>query len=459
MNGSKSRARCRVLRPMTPRRVRVAALLVLTISCDMAAQTASEHEALPDAWKIALAVDRRIRATRQLTDSAVHTLVAAKAARLPTMNLEGGYTALSHAPAIIVDFPPLIVPGLQAPLSLPVDRFSAGQVRSWAYKASASLPLYTSGGIGEGIAAAGAQVNAARAEEVALELEIKLRVAEAYVGVLRATRLEEVVESEVRNLSAQAADAANLFEQGVAAKNDELAAGVALADARQRRIQAANALDSARAVYNRLLDRPLDYPATLEEPSLPPVDGDLATLTARAVARRPEISALADQADAHVHSAASLLAITRPQASAGGGYSYQQNDFQVYPGFWSAGLSVRWCVFDGGVSRADAAAARSQADAAISRRDDVRSIVTLEVRQAWLEGESAAQRVQVAREAIAQAEENLRVARDRYTAGVGIATEVLDAETLRTRTYTNAASASYDRLLALLRLRRAVGDL
>jgi outer membrane protein len=436
-----------------------AALLLLMMSSDARAQTASAPETLSDAWKIALAVDRRVRATRQLTDSALDMLAAAKAARRPTMNLDGGYTALSHAPSTIVDLPPLIVPGLEAPLRVPFDQLSVGQPRSWSYKASASLPLYTSGRIGEGVATANAQLNVARADEAVTALEIKLRVAEAYVHVLRATRLLEVTDSEETSLSAHAADAANLVEQGVTAKNDQLAAQVALADAQQQRLQAANVLDGARAAYNRLLDRSLDYAVTLEEPSLGTVDGDLATLTARAMARRPEIAAASHQADASAHHAANLATLTRPQASVGGGYSYQENQYQLYPGFWSVAVNVRWTVFDGGVTRAEAAATRSQADAAMSRRDDVRSIVTLEVRQAWLDVVSAEQRVHVARAAIELAEENLRIARDRYTAGVGIATEVLDAETLRTRSAMNAASAAYDHLLGLLRLRRAVGEL
>jgi outer membrane protein TolC len=432
---------------------------VLITASEARAQTAPVEETLADAWRIALAVDRRGQASRQLTESALHALDAANAARLPTMSVEGGYGALSHAATTLVDIPPVIVPGLAAPLRLPFDRLTFGQDRSWSFGADALLPLYTAGRIGERIAAAHADVNRTRADETATVLDVKLSVADAYIEVLRSTRLLAVVESEVKGLTAHAADAANLVDQGVAARNDQLSAEVALADARQRRIQAANAVDGAYAAYNRLLDRSLDARSTLQEPALAASDEDLATLTARAVAGRPDIAALAEEADAYVHRAGSLLAAARPQVFATGGYAYQENRYQLYPGLWSVGLHISWKVFDGGVSRADAASARGQADAATTRRDDLRSNVALQVRQAWLTIMSADERVRVTQDAIAQAEENLSVARDRYTAGVGIATEVLDAETLRTRSYTNAALASYDRILALLRLRYAVGDL
>lgn len=92
-------------------------------------------------------------------------------------------------------------------------------------------------------------------------------------------------------------------------------------------------------------------------------------------------------------------------------------------------------------------------------RHDAESLIALEVRQRWLELETARQRVQFARQAIAQADENLRVARGRYQQQVGTNTEVLDAETLRVQAYTNLFDSSYQAVLAGLRLRCAVGSL
>ena len=61
--------------------------------------------------------------------------------------------------------------------------------------------------------------------------------------------------------------------------------------------------------------------------------------------------------------------------------------------------------------------------------------------------------------AIDQAEENVRVVQDQYEKGQGTNTEVLDAETLRTLSHSNCFNAVYDAVLAVFRLRRAVGTL
>ena len=86
-------------------------------------------------------------------------------------------------------------------------------------------------------------------------------------------------------------------------------------------------------------------------------------------------------------------------------------------------------------------------------------MIALEVRQKWLDLQTAMHRVEAVRQATAQAEENLRVARDRYQHQVGTNTEVLDAETLRLQAYTNFYNSTYEAVLADLRLRRAIGNL
>lgn len=106
-----------------------------------------------------------------------------------------------------------------------------------------------------------------------------------------------------------------------------------------------------------------------------------------------------------------------------------------------------------------AGAVERQAAALAEQREDLASVIGLQVRQAWLDVEEAAKRVEVTRSAIAQAEENLRVVRDRYADGLSTHSEVLDAETLRANSEANHAAARYDAALAGPRLKRAVGDL
>ena len=90
---------------------------------------------------------------------------------------------------------------------------------------------------------------------------------------------------------------------------------------------------------------------------------------------------------------------------------------------------------------------------------DLESKVALEVRQDWLDLHESRERIAVTEQAVEQAEENLKVARNLYKAGLVTHTEVLDAVRLRTSTTSNHDTAVYDADLAGLRLRRSLGEL
>lgn len=404
-------------------------------------------ESLQQAWDTALSVDRGLKASRESTAAAASLLEAAKSARLPNVALEAGYTALGETPAAKVDF---FGQSLQMPLA---------QKDSAAYRAMATLPLYTGGRITRGIDAATAGLDAARLGESADAQNLKLRVADAYVSVLRAGRMLKVAESHVTSLEAHARDVGNLHEQGMVAKSDLLSVRVALADANQRKLQVANGLDLARAAYNRLLGRPLDQPVTLDDLSPEATRAQFPVLTERVLERRSELAALAQQIEAMRHQAAAVRGETAPQVALSGGYGYQENRYQVHQGQWMVTLGVKWNLFDGGVAGHRASAVERQAAALTEQRDELASIIALQVRQTWLDVEETRKRLIVTQSAIAQAEENLLVARDRYANGLSTHTEVLDAETLRTGSESNHANALSDAALAGLRLKRATGEL
>jgi outer membrane protein TolC len=404
-------------------------------------------ESLQQAWDTALGVDRGLKASRESSAAATSLLEAAKSARLPNVALEAGYTALGETPAARVDF---FGQSLQMPLA---------QKDSAAYRAMATLPLYTGGRITRGIDAATAGMDAARLGETADAQNLKLRVADAYVSVSRAGRMLKVAESHVTSLEAHARDVGNLHEQGMVAKSDLLSVRVALADARQRQLQVANGLDLARAAYNRLLGRPLDQPVALDDLSPETAQEPLPALSERALTQRSELAALARQIEAMRHQAAAVRGETAPQVALSGGYGYQENRYQVHQGQWMVTLGVKWNLFDGGVAGHRASAVERQATALTEQRDELASVIALQVRQTWLDVEETRKRLIVTQSAIAQAEENLLVARDRYANGLSTHTEVLDAETLRTGSESNHANALSDAALAGLRLKRATGDL
>jgi len=422
----------------------------VTIACilNLFLASAASSETLEEAWKTALEADNRLQASRKNTESLKQTLEATQSARLPSLSFESAYTILNESPAAVVHMP-----------NIPLKSLSMSEDKSLSYKTMVTLPVFTSGRISQSIDAASSGMNAAIQDEIKTKLDLKMNVAESYFTVLRTKRWVEVAESNVSSLSSHVKDVTHFYSEGMITKNDLLAAQVSFSDARQRLTQAQNILNIAQASYNRLLGRHLDSEVTLDDISAEPLRPDIEALTAQALVKRPELISLSEQAESFRHQAGSVRASSCPQLALAGGYSYQQNKYQVYEDLWSATVNLRWDLFDGGISRHNANALLQKAEALRNLRDDAASAVALQVRQASLDVEETQKRIEVTKEATAQADENLRVTRDRYREGVGTNTEVLDAETLRVRSYTNYYNALYDAVTAKFRLRYATGDL
>ncbi|HET9693537.1 MAG TPA: TolC family protein [Steroidobacteraceae bacterium] len=424
-------------------------LRVAVVAAALLAAAVVRAENLADAWALALQQDNALAAVRSQADATTLDAAAARAQRWPTLAVSGSYTQLDDSPAF--EFAGL-------PLALP-ELFEDDAVVMGA--ASLTIPLFTSGRISSSIAAAEARRRGAGAQLTAATADLKLAVADAYVAVLRARRALAVARSNVQSLESLQHDTSSMYERELVPRNELLAAQVALADAKQNEVRAANAAEVALAAYNRHLGEPMTRPVDLEESVAASVElpGSLEALTEQARARRTELAMLDAQAEAYGQMARTERSRSLPQVALSGGYQYLENQFLDDETVGMAGIGVQWALFDGGQARKRAAALERTRRATEQQRADAASLVELQVREAWLGTREARQRVQVTADAAAQADENLRIARERYGAGLGTQTQLLEAETLRVRALKNRDDAVLDAGLAELRLARAVGAL
>lgn len=408
--------------------------------------TGALAETLEDAWGSAIENNHQIKSAKADTSASEQQLHSVQGQRLPDLNVSSGYTQFSETPTAKTQ-----IAGQSA-------QFSTSQAGSVKAQAIASMPIFTSGRISHSIDAAEASLQAVQSNEITSVLNIKMQVAEAYVAVLRAESALQVAQSHVDTLELHMKDVNNLFDQGMVARNEVLAANVELTNAQQLVVQVNNQLDIARARYNQLLDRNLADEVKLAHQFPETPQGTLNELSSNALKQRPELVALAQQIESLDQQAQSVKAGLLPQVAVNGGYQYQENRFQAFQGMWMANVGMEWKLFDGN-SRHRSDAITRQAISLKEQRDDLTSMIGLQVRQAWLDIQETQKRIAVTQQAIAQADENLKVTTDRYQQGLSTNTEVLKAEDLRITTHDNFNNASYDSALATLHLRRALGIL
>jgi outer membrane protein len=305
-------------------------------------------------------------------------------------------------------------------------------------------------------------VDIARLQRDAARRDVGFRVAEQYLRVLEAKRLVEVANASVVALEAQRKQAASLHANGVIAKNDLLRAELALSNAKQREIQARGNVVIGRGRLANLLGLPRG-----ETVDAAPVatgvstEGERVSVESAELASSRRLEARAfdakiDQATAKVHAARDRLL---PQISAVGNYTHFEGSAFQQKNSAYVGVAGTWDVWDWGTTLSSAREAESRRDQAKLARVRVEEELRLEARKAAVDAEAAREALDVARAAVAQAEENYRIVSRRFEQAAGTAFDVVDAEALLTQARAQVETASYGWLVSKLNLERATGEM
>jgi len=125
---------------------------------------------------------------------------------------------------------------------------------------------------------------------------------------------------------------------------------------------------------------------------------------------------------------------------------------------WEVSLSVSMDLWNWGATLRQTQQAKARLAMIQDGLGQLKDAVAVEVRQHWLALGRAREKIALAREAVGQAGENLRVTVDRFKEGVALNSDVLDAEAAELAARTNYAQALVDFELVQAGLARAVGE-
>ncbi len=286
-------------------------------------------------------------------------------------------------------------------------------------------------------------------------------VASAYFNAILSTERLAVAQDAVRSAESDLQRAENLRTAGMSTDADVLSVRVHLADMRERAIQARYASEVASAALNDALGAPLETQHALSTALVPArlSSTDLAGFDKSSLqGPGPREAALASEAaDAHTSAARSALF---PKISVHGVFEADRQTFVTRGGAnWLFGASLNWNLFDGFASQSRREEASHLAAAARAEQKRTESAARLAVRKAYADWKSAEEQIGVAAAAVAQAEESLRITRNRYEAGLTTITELLRNETATLETKTRHLEAVYQQRVAATELELAAGTL
>jgi outer membrane protein TolC len=289
--------------------------------------------------------------------------------------------------------------------------------------------------------------------------DIFLNVCKGYFTTLRAQKLEVVATQDVADLQAHLKIARDQYEFGVVTYNDVLQAQVSLADAQQRLIVAQTDTINIRSALNKVLAIPVSAPTVLKDEKLETRPWKLEEATDAALKQRSDLKASTDRITQQEKVVTQTKSKFFPRLYAQAGLQYQQNEFMLHDTQWFGIFGMQWTLFSGLDTQAQVSQARLKVNQLREQHKDLDDQVRLDVQNAYLRVKQTADQIRTTETAVTQAEENLRLNEERYKEQVGTATDVIDAETLLTRTRVNYWTAVYDHQMAKAELLWAMGGI
>lgn len=269
-------------------------------------------------------------------------------------------------------------------------------------------------------------------------------------------QLQRIVESN----KVGAVAAADVYRQQVQTANDELSL-----------IRAQNAYDNSKAdlLFLLSLDVVQDYDisdsqliAEAEKADAAEAKGlysDYNQLVSQALDSRPDYQASLYSKQ----SAESDVTISRsgylPTISASAGYSLNNSEISTISDnkFMNWGISFSLPLFNGFQTNTQVQAAKLQLRNSEDQVAQATRQVQVDVRKAMLNFESAIKALEVSVKAVFSAEEDRRIAEERYNLGAGILLDLLTANANYTQALSNKVNAQYDLVLAKQQLKYVVG--
>ncbi len=432
-------------------------LLFLVLAAPLFAQAPLS---LRDAVHLALRDNRSLAEAASSVQAAAARIDQARSARLPKVNYSESFTRGNN--------PVYVFSSLLTQHQFGLENFNIGPLNRpdalnhFQSQLTVDQVLYDAGQTGVAARSASLGRDMTAEERRRAEMLVISGVARAYYGAVLAAESLTTAAHAVRSAAADVERAQTVRAAGMSTDVDVLSLRVHLAAVEEQRIQRRADLEIAEAALNDAMGLPLDTPHSLTT-QLRPMDlPDLAldALEHQASASRPEARQshlAADLARVQAESARSAL---RPQVVFHGVVEADRQRFVDRGGAnWLATVGLRWNLFNGFADKSRIEEARHSVDGAHAAEQRVDSAVRLDVRRAWAGLRAAQQRIEVARAAVAEAEESLRITRNRYESGMSNVTDLLRNETAALESRTRYLAAVHDQRVAATMLELAAGGL
>jgi outer membrane protein len=307
------------------------------------------------------------------------------------------------------------------------------------------------------------QEQAAKANTLATREEIVLAADQAFYDALTAQAVLQVAKQTVNARQATQTQVDQLTRNNLRSTLDLSFANVNLSQSKLLQLDAQNNADATMAALDAVLglDHEITYQLVDDSTQNNPPPTDFNPLIQTALAQRPDLQSLTlGQQSAQKFARAQWDQLLPAITASGTVGTVPIRVDQYYISNWWGGIGVNMNIplFNGFLYSSEAKEARYRAQADAERTRDLRDQIVRDVRRAWLQANTAYQRIGVTAELLKQANMTLQLAQTRYQLGLSSIVELSQAQLQQTSAAIDNTNAQYEYRLALAALNYQVGN-
>jgi outer membrane protein len=430
---------------------------VLPVQAESPAQNpAVKPLTLNDCIKIALetnpipqAAEKGIRAAKEVSGEA-------RASYYPELGLQTGYAYWQqHA------FLPSGISLLGGLLGRPISTI-VGPTDDWKVGIQARYTFFDSGERRAQYQTAIAKQGISEEEKARIIQDLILGVHQGFYGLIGALEIQLVTEKNLILAKDHLRLAKERKAAGAVSQADVLRVQVEVANAELALVRAENSVRISKGNLNTVMGLPVETPLDIEarrEEINSPDSKDLSNALDQAVHIRPEVKAAQKRIEAQQGGLQAAKSAFGPKIRAQGSFGWQDSNFPPKDEEWLAGISIEWPLFTGFFRQHRLAKVKAE----VSKEEDDAKQLLLKVRQEVWTAHSrlreAYEAVQTTKVTVQYAEESMRLAKERYQAGAGTVTDLLDSQTALVRAQATQVEAGWDYHTAKAVFQRSIGSL
>jgi len=433
-------------------------ITLFALSFILAASLPLNAITLEESINAALTKNPQVITAQKKVNIAYSKMAQAKGSLLPKISLSAGY-GRSYTQPMTVNLPT----GLPIPagsFSLSPDETS--KVASYTF--SLTQPVFYWGKDLRAISMLEHNYQIAKEDFIKTQNDLTFDVLSAYSNVLKAEKMEAIINERVKNTSTFLNQVNVLSDSGISTYADVLRVKTALANIKQAEISSQNAIRISKLAFNSIIQNNLKAEVKLSEVAFKEdyetVDSDF--LISETYKFNPEYQSflLGEKiaSDAVGLAQGGLFPDFTFSASTGRSiteYPIAGTNYDL--GSWRAMIAATWNLFDGFANANKIVEARENEAAMVSEEKSIKEAVELRANEAILYLESTKDKIAAAKVAEELAKESLKLAQINYASNIGTSQSVLDSENALHQAETDLWNAKFDMLIAKAKINNVVG--